>query len=291
MYVAVNESKRSHSFAKKAALVAVSAISSVSINAETINSSFTISNSVNYDSLDLSGSFSSKAEYKTEAYDYYKNKVDDVSPPQTDAGYQDPFMEQYFYWPMIGGYGPDYYLHNHALISDYKEAVDDQGAYLRIPDELNIDLKNVEIKIDETGKLSVKNDIKLGTNLTTVDLTLWIAGRVYVNEGDNGHYHKIVVSTGNLPAKGYTYSKILNLGSVVASNIVFESKENTYEQQSGSTSIKQFIGGGQAVFSGGTLNVDNLTGAIFTASDSFINASEIDLQKYILTSTDSTLET
>lgn len=81
-------------------------------------------------------------------------------------------------------------------------------------------------------------------------------------------------------------------GNVTASTIRFESQDNAYNQTSGTTTINTFVGGGTSNFSGGILNISNLTSDVNIATNNTsVNATQINLTTNSWSATNTSLST
>ena len=89
------------------------------------------------------------------------------------------------------------------------------------------------------------------------------------------------------------YASLINDGGIVETDtLMFSASQNSFVQNSGSSNINSYFGGGLIDLNGGTTNFGTLSsGATVDSSNTVINAQNIDLTSKTFTSSNSTLKT
>ena len=239
MYVAVNESKRSHSFAKKAAVVATASIAFIA-NAQTINSSGSISG--NYSDLtaeDIRGTIA----------------VEGVIDTDSVAGWEGSLGTHYYtyYWEDPPSWvietAREYGINE--LRDEYSWNMDGYVKPIEVSESDLPDINNIRLKVERDRSLVVSGTLNLGTVSQTSQVTVR-----YIRFVNNGCYD---VGGGGTPGCSYTISErtttrnidqtgntelINDGGSITVNNLVFETSENRFIQNSGTSEIERYSGGG-----------------------------------------------
>ena len=287
MYVAVNESKRSHSFAKKAAVVATASIAFIA-NAQTINSSGSISG--NYSDLtaeDIRGTIA----------------VEGVIDTDSVAGWEGSLGTHYYtyYWEDPPSWvietAREYGINE--LRDEYSWNMDGYVKPIEVSESDLPDINNIRLKVERDRSLVVSGTLNLGTVSQTSQVTVR-----YIRFVNNGCYD---VGGGGTPGCSYTISErtttrnidqtgntelINDGGSITVNNLVFETSENRFIQNSGTSEIERYSGGGLIDLNGGSLTLGNLSsGAVLQSSNAVINAEDINLTASTFTASNTTLNT